>query len=184
MQWLSRREFRGSPALLYASGEAIDIRPFRTPYKYGKLVLSASAGSREFDSKFVDCPFVFHLEGRFYQTYVGYDGNGYQTELASSNDLTNWKKLGCIFRRDSESRFLRYNAALNWIVRENAMRSAGELKRIRGRFLGAYRAYPGPGLEEGPTAIGLCWVGDGNLAWRDAVLLDGVDVDAGNQNLD
>jgi len=55
---------------------------------------------------------------------------------------------------------LRYNAALNWIVRENAMRSAGDLKRIRGRFLGAYHAYPSPGLEEGPAVIGLCWSDD------------------------
>lgn len=45
------------------------------------------------------------------------------------------------------------------------MRSPGNLKTIRGRFLGAYHAYPNAGLEEGPAVIGLCWSED-LLHWR------------------
>jgi hypothetical protein len=60
---------------------------------------------------------------------------------------------------------MRYNVAMNWIVRENALESPGVLKKVRGRFLGAYHAYPNPGLEEGPAVIGLCWSTD-LLHWQ------------------
>jgi predicted GH43/DUF377 family glycosyl hydrolase len=139
---------------------ARDIGAFETPYKYDKLVLAGSGKEGEFDSKFVDCPFVFSHDKRFYMTYIGYDGIGYQTGLASSQDLVTWTKHGCIVPRDPNSPITRYNAALHWIVRENAMRSPGKLKRIQGRFLGVYNAYPNSGYEEGAAVIGLCWSND------------------------
>lgn len=134
--------------------------PYRTPYKYGKLVLAASAQPGTFDSRSVDCPFLFHHDSRFYMTYIGWDGTGYQTGLASSTDLTSWRKQGCILRRDPASAVTRYNIAMNWILRENALRSAGELKKVRGRYLGVYHAYPSAGYEQGPAVIGLCWSDD------------------------
>lgn len=128
-----------------------------TPYKYGKLVLSASAEKGVFDSRAVDCPFVFEHGGVFYMLYVGFDGVGYQTGLAVSRDLTDWKKLGCILRRDPSSPVTRYNVAMNWILRENQLRSPGRLRKVNGRFLGVFHAYPKPGYESGPAVIGLCW---------------------------
>ena len=133
---------------------------YRTPHKYGKLVVAASNEPGAFDSRTVDCPFVFHHNGRFYMTYVGWDGTGYQTGLASSGNLVDWKKEGCILRRDPASPVTRYNIAMNWIVRQNELRSAGELKTVHGRSLGVYHAYPNAGLEEGPAVIGLCWSDD------------------------
>jgi predicted GH43/DUF377 family glycosyl hydrolase len=138
---------------------------YATPYKYGKLVVEASNDEGAFDAKTVDCPFVFHHDGQFYMTYVGFDGIGYQTGLSVSRDLVQWKKLGCILRRDPASAVTRFNIAMNWIVRQNEMRSAGELKKVRGRFLGVYHAYPNAGLEEGPAVIGLCW-SDDLMRWQ------------------
>jgi predicted GH43/DUF377 family glycosyl hydrolase len=154
----TRRTFLALSAT--AAFSASDPARYRTPYKYGKLVLAASNEARAFDSRFVDCPFVFRHQGRFYMTYIGWDGTGYQTGLASSADLTSWKREGCILRRDPSSPITRYNIALNWILRRNDLRSPGDLKQVRGRFLGVYHAYPNAGLEEGPAVIGLCWSDD------------------------
>jgi predicted GH43/DUF377 family glycosyl hydrolase len=137
-----------------------EAEPYRTPYKYGKLVLEASAEANVFDSRSVDCPFVFRHDGRFYMTYVGWDGTGYQTGLASSSNLTSWRKEGCILRRDPSSPVTRYNIAMNWIMRGTEIRSAGDLKKVRGRFLGVYHAYPNAGYEQGAAVIGLCWSRD------------------------
>ena len=93
-------------------------------------------------------------------TYVGFDGSGYQTGLASSADLLTWTKEGCILRRDPSSPITRYNIAMNWVVRQNELRSPGELKKIRGRYLGVYHAYPNAGYEQGAAVIGLCWSSD------------------------
>jgi predicted GH43/DUF377 family glycosyl hydrolase len=128
-------------------------------------VLDASTDPAAFDSRSVDCPFVFHHNGQFYMAYVGFDGAGYQTGLASSANLTEWKKLGCILRRDPSSPITRYNIAMNWVVREHSLRTNGRLKKIRGRLLGIFHAYPNPGYEEGPAVIGLCW-SDDLLHWE------------------
>ena len=154
---ITRRRFVAAVAAWSAYAES---SPYATPYKFGELVLKASLDGGEFDSKSVDCPFVFHHGGQFWMTYVGFDGTGYQTGLASSTDLVNWRKEGCILRRDPSSPITRYNIALNWIVRQNAMRSPGEVQKIKGRFLGASHSYPNAGYEEGPAVIGLCWSRD------------------------
>ena len=76
-------------ALLPAGTEAagLDQVPtdFRAPYRYGKLVLEKSPAAGDFDSVFVDGPFVFRGPDRFYMTYYGFDGMGYQTGLAESD---------------------------------------------------------------------------------------------------
>jgi predicted GH43/DUF377 family glycosyl hydrolase len=65
-----------------------------------------------------------------------------------------------ILGRDPKSPVTRHNVALTWILRENDVFSPGRLKKVHGRYLGAYHAYPKPGLEEGPAVIGLCWSSD------------------------
>lgn len=139
---------------------ARDAMPYETPYKLERLVLSASVDQSAFDSRSVDSPFVFHANGRFYMTYIGFDGIGYQTGLASSENLVDWKKLGCILHRDPRSSITQYNAAMSWIIRENQLHTAGNLKKIHGRYLGVYHAYPSAGYETGPAVIGLCWSTD------------------------
>lgn len=157
---LTRRSLLAGSLTMAAARADVDLARYRTPYKYGKLVLAASDESGAFDERSVDCPYVFHHAGRFYMTYVGWDGTGYQTGLASSTNLVDWKKEGCILRRDPASEVTRYNIAMNWILRENVLRSRGELKKVRGRYLGVYHAYPNAGYEQGAAVIGLCWSTD------------------------
>lgn len=158
MSNLTRREFLtismvalAAPAFPVCSMERIG-----TPYKLGKYVLSASAQAGAFDRVSVDCPFVFHHKGGFLMTFVAFDGIGYQTGLASSDDLVNWKNEGCILRRDPSLSILKYNVAMNWVMRENRLYSPGELKPVDGKYLGVYHAYPNQGLEQGAAVIGLC----------------------------
>jgi len=166
---LSRRQLLGalgSAATLpiatrLAAGQPQPVpEDLRTPYKLDRLVIGPSNRKGEFDSESADVPFVFRQDGRFYMTYVGFDGEGYQTGLASSEDLKTWKKEGLILGRNPQDPVTRYNVALTWILRENDVFSAGELKKVDGRFLGTYHAYPRSGLEEGPAVIGLATSAD------------------------
>jgi len=133
-----------------------DPKGLLTPYKLNKLILAGSGKEGDFDSHSADCPFVFHHEDRFYMTYVGFDGVGYQTGLASSPDLITWKKEGCILARDPSSPITKYNIAMNWIVRENDLHSQGQLIPFNSEYLGVYHAYPNAGYEAGAAVIGLC----------------------------
>ena len=127
-----------------------------TPYKLGRLVLGGSKVDGAFDEKSVDCPFVFRGEDNFYMTFVGFDGKGYQTGLASSSDLITWTRQGCILHRDPQSPITRYNIAMTWILRENDIAAPGKLVKVDGDYIGAWHAYPNAGYEAGPAVIGLC----------------------------
>ncbi len=68
----------------------------RTPYKFGLVVAPEQNNSK------IDCPTVFREGKMWYMSYLVYngkegkDGRGYETWLASSSDLLNWKTLGKI----------------------------------------------------------------------------------------
>jgi len=169
----TRRDFFGGLLLLAAgaggsrsvSGRSAtdglpDLTPFLTPYKYDKLILEKSGVAGSFDEKSVDCPFVFSADGRFYMTYVGFDGIGYQTGLAVSDDLIAWQRVGLILGRDASDPITRYNLALMCILRDDALESTARLQKVEGRYLGVWHAYPNPGYEAGPAVIGLAWSDD------------------------
>jgi len=132
----------------------------QTARKHEKLVIAPSFKADTFDSHAVDCPFLFHHHGKFWMTYVGWDGIGYQTGLASSSDLVNWTKEGLILGRGPKGSMTEYNAALTCILRDNELFGPGTLKQVNGRFVGTYHAYPDPGYESGPAVIGLCFSTD------------------------
>ncbi len=131
-----------------------------TPQKHGVLVVAPSFKKGAFDSHAVDCPFLFFHNGKFWMTYVGWDGIGYQTGLASSDDLLNWNKERLLLGRGPKGSITEHNAALTCILRDNALYGSGALKRVKGRFVGTYHAYPQPGYETGPAVIGLCYSDD------------------------
>lgn len=66
----------------------------KTPYKYGMVV------APEDNYHQIDCPMVYREGDKWYMTYVVYngkdgtDGRGYETWLATSDDLLQWKTLG------------------------------------------------------------------------------------------
>ena len=63
----------------------------KTPYKYGMVV------APEDNYHKIDCPMVYREGNRWFMTYVVYngkdgtDGRGYETWLATSDDLLQWK---------------------------------------------------------------------------------------------
>lgn len=165
----SRRAFLATGGMALAgaavaagpAAAAVDpIAPYRTPYKYGKLVLGPSHVPNSFDEKSVDCPFVFYHDGKFHLTYVGFDGTGYQTGLAVSDNLVDWQRIGVILGRDPKDQYTRYNIASASILRENALDSRGRLLKVDGRYVCAWHAYPSPGYEQGAAVIGLAWSDD------------------------
>ncbi|MBN2581977.1 MAG: hypothetical protein JXL80_02840 [Planctomycetes bacterium] len=127
-----------------------------TPNKFASLCLAPTFRCGDFDSHGVDCPFPFRHEDRWWMTYVGFDGTGYRTGLASSDDLLTWTREGLCLDRGPAGSPTQYNAALTNILRDNDLFGPGNLRPVDGRLLATYHAYPDPGYEAGPAAIGLC----------------------------
>lgn len=138
---------------------------YETLHKTGKLLVAPSYRKGAFDSHGVDCPFVFKHGNRYGMTFVAWDGVGYQTGLAWSDDLITWEKAGIILGRGAAGSLTQYNAALTSILRDNDLNGTGELKKVNGRYVGTWHAYPKPGYESGPAVIGIAY-SDNLLDWE------------------
>ena len=62
----------------------------KTPYKYGIVFKHPDS------TKLLDSPTIFFENGIWYMTYIVFDGKGYETWMAQSKDLLNWKSTGKI----------------------------------------------------------------------------------------
>jgi predicted GH43/DUF377 family glycosyl hydrolase len=145
-----------APAFAFAD----PLAPYRTPYKFPKLILSATGTKGDFDERSVDDPIVFYANNQFNMLYIGFDGIGYQTGLATSPDLVIWKREALVAPRDPASKYTKFNVALSSILRNKDLHSRGDAIKIDGRYLGAWNAYPSAGYEEGAAVIGLAWSND------------------------
>ncbi len=155
------------------------IQKYLTPYKYGKPVLEGSGVEGAFDCCAVDIPFVFYHNSQFYMLYSGFSGRGYQTALAVSDNLLDWKHKAVILGPAGEGRWDRIGAAGTWIIKESDdLFKTPVLKKIDGKYWMVYHSYPENGYEAGPAEIGLAWTEDEELlrwnrldkpvfSWRD-----------------
>ena len=170
---LSRRKFSSSLAMSLAGlpllhnarlsadeFSASEIAPFRTPYKYGKLVLAASDDPNAFDCKSVDDPFVFLHEGTFYMLYIGFDGDRLPDRPGKIRrpDALGARCLRGASRSQLEIHALQHRTQLHRAGKRPDFKGATE--KVHGRYLGAWNAYPGAGYETGAAVIGLAWSSD------------------------
>lgn len=77
----------------------MNIEHLLTPFKYGKPVLADTGTEGRFDRNAVDCPTPFWHNGRYRMLFVGFDGTGYQTGMAVSDDLIHWENPDVLLRR-------------------------------------------------------------------------------------
>ncbi len=142
-----------APSLLQAAEDP--IAPYRTPYKYPELIYKATGNKMDFDGLAVDDPIVFRANGRFHMLYIGFDGTGYQTGLASSEDLIHWTPTALVGPRDANSQYTKYNLAISSILRDKNLHGTGEALKVDGHYIAAWNAYPSAGYESGAAVIGL-----------------------------
>ncbi|MCX6864726.1 MAG: glycosylase [Verrucomicrobia bacterium] len=124
----------------------------KTPYKYGIVV-------RGEDKKFVDCPNVFRHGGKWYMMYVCLNKVGYETHLAQSEDLVNWKPLGKIlpFPKDGWDK---WQADGSIALCDYRWGGSYELEKHDGKYWMSYIGGALQGYEPDPLAIGMAWITD------------------------
>ena len=130
----------------------------KTPYKYGMVVAPADNKHK------IDCPTVFREGNKWLMTYVVYngkggtDGRGYETWLAESDNLLEWRTVGCILKYrdgfwDANQRG-GFPGLLNTDWEGNE-----ELGKYKGKNWMTYIGGSGTGYEavNAPLSIGLAW---------------------------
>ena len=118
----------------------------KTPYKYGMVV------APEDNYHQIDCPMVYREGNRWFMTYVVYngkdgtDGRGYETWLATSDDLLQWKTLGRLLYYADKGWDMNqragYPALIDW-----TWNGSYEMAKYKGRHWMSYFGGEGTGYE-------------------------------------
>lgn len=121
----------------------------KTPFKYGVVM-------RGEDKKYVDCPNVFRHNKKWYMMYVCMNKVGYETHLAESDDLLNWKTLGKIltFQKDGWDK---WQADGGVALCDPEWGGSSRLEKHDGKYWMSYIGGALQGYEPDPLAIGMAW---------------------------
>ena len=144
----------------------------RTPYKYGMVVAPTDNYHK------IDCPTVFQVDGKWYMTYVvyngkeGLDGRGYETWLATSDDLLHWQTQGRLLSYKDDGWDMNQRGGFPALIDWTWGGSYG-ISPYKGKYWMTYIGGHGTGYEavREPLNIGLAWTkGDVTVAheWQSA----------------
>jgi predicted GH43/DUF377 family glycosyl hydrolase len=123
----------------------------KTPFKYG-VILRGDGGDP------LDCPSVFRHAGRWYMMYVCMNKVGYETHLASSDDLLAWTPLGKILPfRNRAGTWDAIQAAGFLALQDPAWGGSYALEPFDGRYWLTYCGGALKGYETDPLAVGVAW---------------------------
>ncbi len=121
----------------------------KTPFKQGVVIKHPEGHS-------VDCPSVFRHNDHWYMLYIVFDQKGYETWLASSNDLLHWETRGRILAfRDGT--WDQYQAAGFVALQDTAWGGSYALRQHDGKYWMSYVGGALEGYETDPLSIGMAW---------------------------
>ena len=131
----------------------------QTSFKYG-MVLAPTDNRHK-----IDCPTVFRKGEKWYMSYLVYDGKGgrdgrgYETWLAESDDLLQWKTLGHILPYHSENsgRWDENQRAGYISLIDHQWGGSYEVQSFDGKHWLSYFGGQGRGYERGRLELGIAF---------------------------
>ena len=124
----------------------------KTPYKYGLVVVPQT------DSEKIDCPTVFRKGKLWYMTYLRFDGRGYETWLAKSNDLLHWEKMGRIMSHSRDTTQWDASQKAGYVALVDTKWDGDySLKKYDGKYWMSYFGGREKGYEAGLLSLGIAY---------------------------
>lgn len=122
----------------------------KTPYKYGLVMVPDDS------SKMLDCPSVYRIKNAWYMTYIIFDGRGYETWLAKSPDLLNWKTQGRIMSF-TENTWDANQKAGYIALQDYNWEGPYKVQKYKGKYWMSYLGGATSGYEAGTLGIGMAY---------------------------
>jgi predicted GH43/DUF377 family glycosyl hydrolase len=146
--------------------------PYRNWHYYPGHVIPEKPAIKGFEGfASTDVPTVYQLPGdkKWYMTFIGFDGRGYQSFVAESDDLVHWTNMRLAMGFGPEGSFDYGGVVLGaFLYGDYDIKARRELKKHEGRYFSLYGAYPRQGgYELRPGYEGVASSEDG-LTWRRA----------------
>ena len=127
-------------------------KEIKTPFKYGLVMVPSD------DTKKIDCPSIFRKDGKWIMSYLIFDGRGYETWLAESEDLLNWKNKGRIMSFSSDTTRWDCNQKAGYIsLQDYKWGGSYEMDQFDSKYWMSYFGGGTKGYEAGALSIGMAY---------------------------
>ncbi|MFH1744289.1 MAG: hypothetical protein ABIH23_35250 [bacterium] len=150
------------------SSEILDewSAPYRDWYYYPDYVIPPNPEEGLGFTK-TDTPLVWRLGRQWQMWYTGFDGNGYQTALAVSDDLIHWEPKGLVMGYGKPGAFDYGGVTFGGLLMESYdVRAQRRPRKWNDKYWVLYGCYPRQGgYELRPGAEGAAWSEDG-VTWH------------------
>ncbi len=125
----------------------------KTPYKLGAVIKD--------DEYLTDSPSVFKYNNKWYMYFIkihkNIEDSGYETHLASSDDLVNWKYEGKLFKRLENDHWDSRQIAGYAAFVDMDFGGTNEIQSVNGKYYMAYLGGNLNGYETDPLSMGLAF---------------------------
>ena len=123
----------------------------KTPYKYGLVMVTDS------NIKKTDCPTVFRKNGKWFMTYIIFNGRGYETWLANSKDLLHWNTMGRIMSFSDTTHWDNNQKAGYMALIDTKWGGSYQPQKYNGKYWMSYFGGHDRGYEKGVLSIGMAY---------------------------
>ena len=120
----------------------------KTPFKYGVIIEQPDSG------KLVDSPTIYRENGKWYMTYIIFDGQGYETWLSESEDLLHWNSLGKILSFSENTWDANQKAGYPSLI-DIEWGGSYEMEKFSGKYWMSYLGGKKEGYEAGMLKVGI-----------------------------
>ncbi len=146
--------------------------PYRNWHYYPDHVIPAKPNIKGFEKvRMTDVPTVFRVPGdeKWYMTFIGFDGRGYQSFIAESDDLLHWTNMRLAMGFGPKDSFDYGGRVLGaYLYDSYDIKATRTLKKHKGKYWSLYGAYPRQGgYELRPGAEGVATSKNG-ITWQRA----------------
>ncbi|HEX5026127.1 MAG TPA: glycosylase [Agriterribacter sp.] len=125
----------------------------KTPFKFG-IVLSAPDST-----KMVDSPTIFRINSKWYMSYIIFDGKGYETWLATSDDLLHWTTTGKVLSFTHDTWDANQKAGYPSLI-DITWGGSYEPVKYKERYWMSYLGGSDKGYEAGRLGVGMSYTSD------------------------
>ncbi|MCC5930969.1 MAG: glycosylase [Cyclobacteriaceae bacterium] len=124
-----------------------------TPYKYGVVF------RHEDSTKMIDSPTIFRKDNTWYMSYIVFDGQGYETWMAQSENLLEWVSLGRIMSFTENTWDSNQKAGYMALI-DIKWGGSYEVEKFDNRYWMSYLGGATTGYEAGKLAVGMAFTED------------------------
>ena len=122
----------------------------KTPYKYGIVLRNTDS------TKMVDSPTVFRANEKWYMSYIVFDGRGYETWLAESENLLDWQSNGRLLSFSKNTWDANQKAGYISLV-DIEWEGNYEVTKYNEKFWMSYLGGDSKGYENGKLGVGIAY---------------------------